>query len=71
MRDGARRADRLATRSSGSARRSQLEVVAEGIETDEQWTRCSALGCDYGQGYYFARPLDAEASLAHLAAPVP
>ena len=49
----------------------QLAVVAEGIETEDQWYALQALGCDYGQGYYFARPLDAEASLAHLAAPVP
>ena len=48
----------------------QLAVVAEGIETEDQWYALQALGCDYGQGYYFARPFDAEASLAHLAAPV-
>jgi diguanylate cyclase (GGDEF)-like protein/PAS domain S-box-containing protein len=44
----------------------QLAVVAEGIETEDQWYALQALGCDYGQGYFFARPLDAEASLAHL-----
>ncbi|MEA2293410.1 MAG: hypothetical protein QOE86_1049, partial [Solirubrobacteraceae bacterium] len=44
----------------------QLEVVAEGIETDDQWYALQALGCDYGQGFLFARPLDAAASLAHL-----
>jgi EAL domain-containing protein (putative c-di-GMP-specific phosphodiesterase class I) len=42
-------------------------VVAEGIETDDQWYALQALGCDYGQGFLFARPLDAAASLAHLA----
>ncbi len=41
-----------------------LEVVAEGIEETEQWETLSSLGCEYGQGYLFARPMDAAASLA-------
>jgi diguanylate cyclase (GGDEF)-like protein/PAS domain S-box-containing protein len=48
----------------------QLAVVAEGIETEDQWYALQALGCDYGQGFLFARPLDAAASLAHLAVAV-
>jgi diguanylate cyclase (GGDEF)-like protein/PAS domain S-box-containing protein len=36
-----------------------MDVVAEGIETDAQ-LRCAAdLGCGFGQGYHFARPLPA------------
>lgn len=38
-----------------------LEIVAEGVETVEQANRLTALGCQYGQGYLFARPLDAAA----------
>ena len=34
-----------------------LKVVAEGIETREQFELLTAAGCDYGQGYLFARPL--------------
>ncbi|MDY0309163.1 MAG: EAL domain-containing protein [Castellaniella sp.] len=34
-----------------------LRVVAEGIETREQYELLAAAGCDYGQGYLFARPL--------------
>ncbi|TNE38525.1 MAG: EAL domain-containing protein [Alphaproteobacteria bacterium] len=34
-----------------------LEVVAEGVETMAQWHELEKLGCDYAQGYYFARPL--------------
>jgi diguanylate cyclase (GGDEF)-like protein/PAS domain S-box-containing protein len=38
-----------------------LSITAEGIETVEQLTQLQALGCDRGQGFYFARPLTAEA----------
>jgi EAL domain-containing protein (putative c-di-GMP-specific phosphodiesterase class I) len=38
-----------------------LRVTAEGIETAEQLAQVRALGCDLGQGYYFARPLPGEA----------
>lgn len=34
-----------------------LDVVAEGIETDEQLWILQELGCDIGQGYLFARPM--------------
>jgi diguanylate cyclase (GGDEF)-like protein/PAS domain S-box-containing protein len=34
-----------------------LSVVAEGIETPEQADRLLALGCSYGQGYLFSRPI--------------
>jgi diguanylate cyclase (GGDEF)-like protein/PAS domain S-box-containing protein len=34
-----------------------LETVAEGIETAEQLAALRALGCQLGQGYFFARPL--------------
>jgi diguanylate cyclase (GGDEF)-like protein/PAS domain S-box-containing protein len=35
-----------------------LATVAEGIECPEQIERLRELGCDRGQGYYFAKPLD-------------
>jgi EAL domain-containing protein (putative c-di-GMP-specific phosphodiesterase class I) len=38
-----------------------LDVVAEGIETREQYRMLRQLGCRFGQGYLFARPLSAEA----------
>ncbi|GAA2392818.1 putative bifunctional diguanylate cyclase/phosphodiesterase [Dactylosporangium salmoneum] len=39
----------------------QLQTVAEGIETAEQWSTLQSLGCEFGQGYLFARPGAAEA----------
>jgi len=34
-----------------------MTVVAEGVETSEQRDLLVAVGCDYGQGYLFAKPL--------------
>jgi diguanylate cyclase (GGDEF)-like protein/PAS domain S-box-containing protein len=34
-----------------------MQVIAEGIETEDQRSLLSAAGCDYGQGYLFAKPL--------------
>jgi diguanylate cyclase (GGDEF)-like protein len=43
-----------------------LLTVAEGIETHDQQTIVTALGCDLGQGYLFSRPVDAETALQLL-----
>jgi diguanylate cyclase (GGDEF)-like protein/PAS domain S-box-containing protein len=42
------------------------EVIAEGIETESQMTLLRDLGCDVGQGYHLARPLNADAATALL-----
>jgi EAL domain-containing protein (putative c-di-GMP-specific phosphodiesterase class I) len=39
-----------------------MDVIAEGIETAEQLAHLRALACEYGQGYYFARPVNSEAT---------
>ena len=38
-----------------------LDVVAEGIETVEQMGQLKSLGCQFGQGYLFSKPLNIEA----------
>ena len=44
----------------GLARWMNLDVVAEGVETKEQLERLREIGCDYAQGYYFAKPMPCE-----------
>jgi diguanylate cyclase (GGDEF)-like protein/PAS domain S-box-containing protein len=36
-----------------------LQVVAEGVETEEAWDELSELGCTLAQGYYLSRPVPA------------
>ena len=50
------------------ARSLKMAVVAEGIETKPQLDALKALGCDYGQGYYFAKPLPVAEARARLEA---
>ena len=47
-----------------------MDVVAEGIETPEQYRLLRQLGCRFGQGFLFARPLSAEAVTELLRLPV-
>jgi diguanylate cyclase (GGDEF)-like protein len=45
----------------GLAKSVGLKVVAEGIETRAQLDMLREIGCDLGQGYYFAAPMDVDA----------
>jgi EAL domain-containing protein (putative c-di-GMP-specific phosphodiesterase class I) len=45
-----------------------LNVVAEGVETEEQLFRLDAMGCHEVQGYYFSRPISGDDILQYLLA---
>jgi EAL domain-containing protein (putative c-di-GMP-specific phosphodiesterase class I) len=53
------RASALMTSIVGLAHALDLRVVAEGIEFDQQRQCLVDLGCDFGQGFLFSRPLSA------------
>jgi diguanylate cyclase (GGDEF)-like protein/PAS domain S-box-containing protein len=44
------------------AHKLQLEVIAEGIETQRHWEMLRALGCETGQGYFFSPPVNQESA---------
>jgi EAL domain-containing protein (putative c-di-GMP-specific phosphodiesterase class I) len=50
------------------ARIFKLRAVAEGIENPGQLERLRRIGCDFGQGFHFAKPLEGEGILAMAAA---
>ena len=45
-----------------------MDVVAEGVETKKQMYQLRALKCEFGQGYFFSRPLDSDKAGALIAA---
>ena len=45
----------------------QLQVVAEGVETEAQAQTLRRLGCQFAQGYYFGKPMSAAELLSTLA----
>ncbi|HYK20356.1 MAG TPA: EAL domain-containing protein [Pyrinomonadaceae bacterium] len=47
------------------ARNLGMEVIAEGIETEEQYQQLKMLGCEYGQGFLFSCPVGS-GDVAHL-----
>jgi diguanylate cyclase len=51
----------------GLGRTLQIEVVAEGVETQEDLSALQALDCTFMQGFHLARPMPAGAILALLA----
>ena len=50
----------------GLAHDKEAAVVAEGVETQHHVARLLELGCDRVQGYWFAKPLYAEAATESL-----
>ncbi|MDD2463926.1 MAG: EAL domain-containing protein [Desulfobulbus sp.] len=45
-----------------------LNVVAEGVETEEQLLQLGSMGCNEAQGYYFSRPVSEKETLRYLLA---
>jgi EAL domain-containing protein (putative c-di-GMP-specific phosphodiesterase class I) len=45
-----------------------MEVVAEGIETEDQWQFLRSVGCHAGQGYLFHRPEEAASAIEVMTA---
>jgi diguanylate cyclase (GGDEF)-like protein/PAS domain S-box-containing protein len=45
----------------------KLDVIAKGVETEAQRGRLEALDCEYGQGFFYSRPLDGPAAANLLA----
>ncbi len=43
-----------------------MDVVAEGVETVAQQEKLQMLGCEYGQGYFFSKPLDSKSAMLLL-----
>jgi diguanylate cyclase (GGDEF)-like protein/PAS domain S-box-containing protein len=56
----------LATAVIGLGKTFELSIVAEGIEFPEQWETLRALGCELGQGFYFAKPMESSAAIEYL-----
>ena len=50
----------------GLAHNLNLKVVAEGVETEDQFHFLRSANCDYVQGYYFSKPLGMEEILSFL-----
>ena len=43
-----------------------MQVIAEGVETDEQLEIIRSMGCRYVQGFYYCKPLGKVAATAYL-----
>jgi EAL domain-containing protein (putative c-di-GMP-specific phosphodiesterase class I) len=42
------------------ARNLDMNIVAEGVETESQVAHLRVLECEFGQGYFFSKPVSAE-----------
>ena len=61
-----RQADTLVKVIIQMAKSLNIRVVAEGVETQKQVNFLAAIGCDYMQGFFFARPMPADQFLQFI-----
>jgi EAL domain-containing protein (putative c-di-GMP-specific phosphodiesterase class I) len=45
-----------------------MDVIAEGAETPQELEQLRSLQCEYGQGYFFSKPVNSQAAEKLLAA---
>ena len=55
----------------GLAHNLGLDVIAEGVETYDQLEQLKVLGCEYGQGFLFSRPVESFEAEALLKSTAP
>ena len=48
-----------------------MSAIAEGIETTQQLNQLKTLGCDFGQGYLFSKPVEAQRATELIASANP
>jgi EAL domain-containing protein (putative c-di-GMP-specific phosphodiesterase class I) len=48
------------------AKKLDMHIVVEGVETEEQIKKLISLKCDYFQGYYFSKPIPGEAFVKYI-----
>ena len=60
------RSQRIATSIIEMAKSIYIHTLAEGVETEEQFTYLRNIGCEKVQGYFFGKPLPYEQTLQHL-----
>lgn len=60
--------DQIVSAIVALARGLKLTVIAEGVENEKQLQCLQGLGCEFGQGYYFSRPVPADQLKALVAA---
>jgi EAL domain-containing protein (putative c-di-GMP-specific phosphodiesterase class I) len=63
--------DAIVTAVGSIGRAAGVMVLAEGIETAADHERMRRLGCQFGQGWHFGRPMPADALAARLRAQAP
>jgi diguanylate cyclase (GGDEF)-like protein/PAS domain S-box-containing protein len=68
---GSQHSDMVVRTIVGLARNLGMDVIAEGVETEDQLSRLQALDCDFIQGYHFSKPMAPEGVVELLSGEIP